>query len=318
MTKSLARKKLEGRLIGGNYSDLANYSALFERTHDGILLLDPARFEILQANPACAALLGAAQDDLVGQELPLYFDEFTRARLATFLKQASTATLDLLWSSTRGRVQLELSVSTLQLADYCTVLQLIVRDVTALRERQARLERLSLTDELTGLPNRRAFNDRLAELHASNRPYTVLLLDVDHFKHFNDRNGHAAGDVALQAVARVLLRHAGDQVFVARYGGEEFVAIVHGGEAEGAAPDAAQAIAQSVAESIRQAVQSARVPHGEHQPLGCLSVSIGGCLRSAGLTAEQISKQSDDALYASKEGGRNRVTFARASDREEK
>lgn len=303
--KSIARKKLEGRLVGGNFSDLANYSDLFEHTHDSILLLDLGRFEVLQCNPACEVTLGVTSADLVGQELGSFFDEFTRARLETFLAQTPQTALDLRWTSTKTQVTLELSVSRLELADYCTVLQLIARDVTTVRAQQLTLESLSVTDELTGLSNRRAYNQKLECAHEaaekSGTPYAVLLLDVDNFKHFNDRNGHAAGDAALRELGRILKSCQTPTIAPARYGGEEFVLIVQ--------PAAREKVLE-LAEKIRATVQASQVAHATAQPLGFLSVSIGVAFWRPGQAVLKAAQDADQALYECKEKGRNRVCIA--------
>jgi diguanylate cyclase (GGDEF)-like protein/PAS domain S-box-containing protein len=309
--KSIARKKIEGRIVGGNFADLANYSDLFQRTHDCILLLDASTYEVLQCNPACARTLGVATEDLVDQRLVEFFDEFTRARLEQFLAQAvakpaahpaSQPSIDLRWASTSVELTLELTASPLRLADYCTVIQLIARDVTAIRAQQKTLESLSTTDELTGLNNRRALNQHLDRVHASQQSYAVLLMDVDNFKHFNDRNGHAAGDAALKEIGRILGPLGQEPgVFAARYGGEEFTVVVS---------PAPRERVDALAERIRATVQASQVPHAEAQPLGFLSVSIGVAESREGQSALETAKLADEALYASKEAGRNRVTRA--------
>lgn len=303
--KSIARKKLEGRLVGGNFSDLANYSELFERTHDCILLLDLEHFEILQCNPACETTLGVSVTDLVGNELLSFFDEFTRARLDAFLAQTPKTSIDLKWSSTKTQVTLELSVSKMEIADYCSVLQLIARDVTAIRSQQLRLESLSITDELTGLSNRRAFNQHLESMHAAAEKhsvaYAVVMLDVDNFKHFNDRNGHAAGDAALKEIGKILSVQKSAEVFPARFGGEEFVLVIR-------ATDSGRV--HTLAEEFRAAVEQSDVPYAKQQPLGFLSVSVGVAFWESGLTAQSVTERADRALYESKEKGRNRVSVS--------
>ncbi len=300
--KSIARKKLEGKLVGGNFSDLANYSDLFESMHDCVLLLDLGPFEVLQCNPACEKTLGVSSADLVGQDLGSFFDEFTQKRLNTFLAEASRGSIDLRWTSTMTEVTLELSVTRLELADYCSVLQLIARDVTAIRAQQKALESASTTDELTGISNRRAFNQELDRVHAeslkSSQPYAVLLMDVDNFKLFNDKNGHAAGDVALKEIGKILKAYNKPGIFPARYGGEEFVVVAHPAQLDKV---------KALAEDIRLTVQKSQVPHAEKQPLGFLSVSVGVAFWESGQTSAAVCKRADDGLYVCKEKGRNQV-----------
>lgn len=167
----------------------------------------------------------------------------------------------------------------------------------------ARLERLAVTDGLTGLHNHRYFQEALAAEHArwgrTGHAFAVVLMDVDHFKHYNDTQGHPAGDEVLRAVATTLKDHTRDTDVVARYGGEEFVVLLPETDIEAAA---------AVAEKLRAAIAALPVPHAEKQPLGALTVSAGvaACPRHAP-TAEALVSAADAALYAAKHAGRNRV-----------
>lgn len=171
----------------------------------------------------------------------------------------------------------------------------------AARELEA-LAGLARRDALTGLPNRRAFDEALArELARADRggaPLAVVALDVDHFKRVNDAHGHAAGDAALRAVAeraRGALR-AGD--LLARVGGEEFGALL---------PGAALADAREVAERIRAAVEAAPVPVTAASVPLRLTVSLGCAARVSGEAAAALVGRADARLYDAKRGGRNRV-----------
>lgn len=161
-------------------------------------------------------------------------------------------------------------------------------------------------DALTGLYNRKYLADRLpAELRRAEgygSPLSVILFDVDHFKHYNDHNGHPAGDACLKAVARIAREETRGSHFVARYGGEEFLVV-----AVDTSPE--QALAE--AERIRAAVASADIEAAAAQPLGCLSVSLGVATFPAhGRTMPELIEAADAALYRSKQTGRNRVTEA--------
>jgi two-component system, cell cycle response regulator len=162
------------------------------------------------------------------------------------------------------------------------------------------LERLSLADPLTGLGNRRAFDDALREELArtsrSGAPLGLVMLDVDHFKDFNDRHGHQAGDEALVAVAEALRGAARAEDRACRIGGEEFALLL---------PGAAEAAAAAVAERVRAAVAA------DTRPAGRLTVSLGVAAAGPGATAEGLVQQADLRLYAAKEGGRDRVVARR-------
>jgi len=160
-------------------------------------------------------------------------------------------------------------------------------------------------DFLTGLLNRRAFSERASrswrQAMRSQQPVAVLMLDVDHFKPYNDHYGHAAGDLALQAVARTLGQHAQRPLdMLARYGGEEFVGLWVG---------ASQAAMLELAERIRADVEALALPHAQAGGVQVVTLSIGLAYwpspQPNGL--EEAQRLADEALYAAKAQGRNRV-----------
>jgi len=191
------------------------------------------------------------------------------------------------------------------------VLMVEERAGAELKEANRRLEELSVTDALTGLSNRRHFDRLLASewSRAARRgcPFTVLMVDVDHFKRFNDRYGHLAGDDCLARIAGVLktfTRRSGD--VAARYGGEEF-AIVYS--------DMPADVAARMAETVRQGVEGLAIPH-EDSPFGRVTLSVGVATMAASrdIAAEAVLKRADEALYEAKASGRNVVRAARAAD----
>lgn len=168
------------------------------------------------------------------------------------------------------------------------------------------LERMAWEDKLTGLANRRRFDAVLAEeWRRSSRmgvPLSLLLLDVDHFKLFNDTYGHTAGDACLTLVGGVLassVKRAGD--FAARYGGEEFVVLLF---------HTSRADAQAMAERLRHAVHALGVDHAM-SPHGVVSVSIGGAtvVPKPEDLPQILIDHADEALYRAKEAGRNQVVW---------
>jgi len=177
-----------------------------------------------------------------------------------------------------------------------------------LEEANARLNRLAVTDGLTGLYNHRYFHEQLQqEVERSLRagtPAALLMIDVDHFKKYNDRQGHPAGDEALRTVARIISEDRRQVDVCARYGGEEFAIVLHDVTREGAV---------EVAEKIRARVAAAPIAHADQQPLGRLTVSIGvaACPQDA-QTAEALLEVADVALYRAKKSGRDTVVQAGA------
>ncbi|RMH45364.1 MAG: diguanylate cyclase [Deltaproteobacteria bacterium] len=182
----------------------------------------------------------------------------------------------------------------------------VAERTSELAEANARLAQLAVTDGLTGLYNHRHFHERLAlEVERSARnglPLSLLMIDVDHFKHYNDHNGHPAGDEVLRELAHLMGdgRRAND--FCARYGGEEFAIVL---------VDTSKLTAAQVAERLRARVADYPFAHAETQPLGRLSVSIGvASFPDDAAGAEALVRQADAALYAAKHGGRNCVVLA--------
>ncbi|MDP2007127.1 MAG: diguanylate cyclase [Rubrivivax sp.] len=168
------------------------------------------------------------------------------------------------------------------------------------------LAQLSDTDALTGLPNRRHFDRRLAEecgrAARHGVPLALLIFDVDHFKRYNDRHGHPAGDACLRRVAEVLREMARRPTdLVARIGGEEFAMLL---------PHFARAEAQGQAERCLAALDAAALPHGDSPVAPQVTVSGGGVQvqgGEAGLTPAWLLARADAALYAAKQAGRRRV-----------
>jgi diguanylate cyclase (GGDEF)-like protein len=170
----------------------------------------------------------------------------------------------------------------------------------------ARLERLSHRDALTGIANRRSFEQVLprewARALQGGHSFTVVVFDVDHFKAYNDHYGHPAGDRVLRRVARSLAaglcpeeRHR-----IARYGGEEFVLVLSGLSDEAAA---------ELAESLRSAVTTLAIPHGLGGSEGVVTLSGGlaSCVAQPGSSAKEVLAAADTMLYAAKAAGRNRL-----------
>lgn len=159
--------------------------------------------------------------------------------------------------------------------------------------------RLVLTDPLTGIANRLAFEERMAlqcrRLAADTEPASLLVLDIDHFKRINDRYGHGAGDRALSIVARQLRDALARPAFLARYGGEEFAAILPG-------HDRAQAL--EVADTLRRHIGGLGF-HVEQQPVR-VTLSCGLTQLRPGDEPQRAFERADQALYRAKRGGRDR------------
>jgi len=167
---------------------------------------------------------------------------------------------------------------------------------------------LAIRDGLTGLFNHRHGEDRLVDevdrARKFNRHLSLLFIDLDNFKFFNDKHGHLAGDEVLHSLGKLMSGATRDADTLARWGGEEFIII---------APETNEQQACQLAESIRKQVAEYAFPHADQQPLGYVSLSIGVATMSDGIAnAEQLLKLADKAVYRAKESGRNRTVFCRS------
>jgi diguanylate cyclase (GGDEF)-like protein len=170
-------------------------------------------------------------------------------------------------------------------------------------EKAEQFQLISITDPLTGMLNRRYLEERLAEeLKRSKRQdyaMSFMMIDIDDFKHYNDRNGHQAGDLALEMTAQCLKSALRGADVASRYGGEEFCILL---------PQTGLAEAVAIAERIKRRIERTRFPHGKTQPLGAVTISIGVSAFSPEIeTPEAIIGDADRALYLAKHQGKNRV-----------
>lgn len=169
---------------------------------------------------------------------------------------------------------------------------------------------MAIRDGLTGLFNHRHAQDRLAEefdrAKKFGRDLSILFMDLDHFKFFNDTHGHQAGDDLLQMLGALLTQNTRESDVIARWGGEEFIII---------APETGSKQACVLAEKIRTQVAEYDFPHSSEQPLGVLSVSIGVATTTESVDdVERLVKLADDGAYHAKENGRNRAIFCGGED----
>lgn len=190
--------------------------------------------------------------------------------------------------------------------------RMLGREQQSLEETHLQLQALTMTDGLTHIANRRCFDNALSQEWSrqlrSESPLSVLMIDVDYFKQFNDRYGHQGGDDCLRQIATTLSSHArrpGD--IAARYGGEEFTLIL---------PLSRQEDAESIAQQICQSIATLQIPH-EGSPLGLVTVSIGVAtmIPLGQIGPEQLLMRADEALYQAKHAGRNQVMTYRYEEK---
>jgi diguanylate cyclase len=171
------------------------------------------------------------------------------------------------------------------------------REISSLRAELVEVRRQANTDPLTGLANRRRFDDVLAEASGRDQAYSLILLDIDHFKRINDADGHAFGDHVLRMVSQAIGRVLRRGTFLARVGGEEFAIVVAKGPAE----------ALVIAERVRQSIEKLRLHNASREIR--LTVSLGIAASCHAVMPGDVYELADAALYRSKNAGRNRVTL---------
>jgi diguanylate cyclase (GGDEF)-like protein len=183
-----------------------------------------------------------------------------------------------------------------------------LRDMTDQKRAETALKILAASDGLTGLANRRSFDQTLAmewsRAQRTKKPLSLLFADVDHFKLYNDLHGHQKGDECLRAVASVIGENALRPADLsARYGGEEFATIM---------PETDQKGARKVAERLRHVLAELRLHHGAASagPLVTLSIGIATLVPGEDTCPDLLLTQADQALYAAKHSGRNCVVSA--------
>ncbi|MDB5793115.1 MAG: diguanylate cyclase [Massilia sp.] len=311
-------------------ADLAFAYQLMEMLAIPAFVLD-AQAQVLIWNRACERLTGVPASEIVGTDHHWRcFYEEPRPTLADLVIQNRTDEIRRIYPL-HGKAQS--AASPLSVETWCDMpragrrrylaadaspifddngrLKAVVetlRDLTEEKMAQLALEKLASRDGLTGLANRRCFDDTLAAEWARAlrqcQPLSLLMVDVDNFKAYNDANGHLGGDECLKRIATAVASEMRANDLVARYGGEEFAVILPNQSLKGAA---------IVAERIRRRVEALQLPNGQ-APLRQVTVSIGAATAIAGLDnqASELVAIADAALYRAKHLGRNRISLPMA------
>ena len=280
-------------------------------------------------NRACAMLTGVPAEDVIGTtdhwrsfydaRRPLLADllilnrtdELHRLYARAHLGAASSGQLyaetwcDMPHGGKRRYLAADASPIFDEHGDMVAVVQTL-RDITDEKTAQIALEQLATRDGLTGLANRRCFDDTLraewARALRQHQPLSLLMVDVDNFKSYNDAHGHLGGDECLQRIASAVGSEMRANDLVARYGGEEFAVILPNQSLKGAA---------IVAERIRSRVERLQLAHGGSTGMGFVTVSIGAATAFAASDTDpsQLVATADAALYRAKHMGRNRISL---------
>lgn len=282
--------------------------ATIESAANGILTLDAAG-HVLEANPSCEQLFGFSAEELQGVHIGMLFNplggDLSPQSLLGHPRELS--------ARHRSGLELALQITVAEVrTDTTHLFVCIVTDFTERKRQEERLKRAnellarqSTTDGLTGVGNRRLFDQLLQQewqrSARADKPLALVLVDIDHFKQYNDCYGHVAGDDCLRRVATLLRSCVGrGGEFVCRYGGEEFAVLLVDTDLAGA-----QVVAQRCLDSVRLAA----IEH-EASPVRrsvSLSIGVAASVGSARLPAQRLIEAADAALYQAKQGGRARL-----------
>ena len=278
---------------------------------EGLLIIE-ADGRIQFTNPACDKYLGYPANELSGKTIadllnPMvaqeYLDYFERYAAAPESAHSHGTREVIIRHSNGSSVCMDLTLTPMYLREPLFIG--LLHDITHHKLSEDALQRAAMVDPLTKIANRRHFDTFLEKewqrAIRSGLPLSLVVMDVDHFKLYNDTLGHAAGDVCLQQVAQAIHSHALRPTdLAARYGGEEFVLLFAETDSDSA---------YLLAESIRAHVESLQLPHPRSPTSPWITVSIGvSTIRPGQLdNIESLFVAADRAMYAAKEGGRNQV-----------
>jgi len=304
---------IEARDVVQRWSSIGEQQALFryllDQISDGILIIDPDSGVVLDTNRAAYKRLGYIKEDLVGNRLASIVSGLPDdVSLRQFMENRGSPNSVLIEGYHRhrdgSRIPMETNARLIELDSQSYVVA-IARDITDRKRLEDELRQLSTEDSLTGVYNRRYFDDMLEQewrrMMRVQRPLGLLMIDVDYFKHYNDTYGHVGGDVCLRQIAAELknqMRRAGD--IIARYGGEEFAVIL---------PETDLKTATELAETLRETVADLRLEHAgiDERQIITVSVGVATIIPTADQTPLKLLTFSDKALYAAKACGRNLV-----------
>jgi diguanylate cyclase (GGDEF)-like protein/PAS domain S-box-containing protein len=329
-TDNTARKQIEAERmqLGQRLRDQQFYTrSLFEANIDALMTTDPSGI-ITDVNKQMEALTGCTRDELIGAPFKNHFTDPARAEASIKLVLSKNKITNYeLTARDRNGKETVVSYNATTFYDRDRRLQGVfaaARDITERKKAEAQILALALHDTLTGLPNRRLLNDRLDQAMTASKRNTsygaLIFLDLDNFKPLNDTHGHHVGDLLLIEVAQRISHCVRAVDVVARFGGDEFVVILS--ELGKAEPDAVEQ-AGSVAEKIRTSLDKPYVL--KLRPEGKSEITVEHhCTASIGLmlfmnhavSAEDIIKWADKAMYQAKEAGGNQVRFFAAEQTE--
>lgn len=286
----------------------SRFRSVVDAAYDAIITIDQ-QHHITLFNRAAENLFGYSSAEMLGEPIERLLPQKFREHHARYVQQFARSPVRSRQMDERNRVYgqhrdgsllpVEIAISKINVEGLIEFTA-VIRDITDRVRLMDLLQKQAVTDELTGLPNRREFLDVVEKVLAQDEALSVFILDIDHFKKINDSYGHDVGDEVLRILAKVGMASSRKADVFARWGGEEFVAALPGTDADGA---------RVVAEKLRLKFEQQDFAHewrnGNAVPF---TVTIGVTTRAPGeRDLNAMLKRADEALYRAKESGRNRV-----------
>ncbi|MEH2500250.1 diguanylate cyclase (GGDEF)-like protein/PAS domain S-box-containing protein [Bradyrhizobium sp. AZCC 1678] len=286
----------------------SRFRSVVDAAYDAIITVDQEH-NITLFNRAAENLFGYDASEVIGHPLVNLLPEKFRSHHSAYIHQFSRSPVNSRQMDERNRIwgqhrdgtllPVEIAISKINVGGLLEFTA-VIRDITDRVRLMDLLQKQAVTDELTGLPNRREFLEIMEKVLESDEQLAVLMLDIDYFKKVNDTYGHDAGDEVLRVLSKIGMAASRKMDVFARWGGEEFVAALTGLDAEHA---------RATAEKLRTTFEKQDFEHdwsiGHAIPF---TVSIGVATRADGENdLDAIMKRADEALYQAKENGRNRV-----------
>jgi diguanylate cyclase (GGDEF)-like protein/PAS domain S-box-containing protein len=286
----------------------SRFRSVVDAAYDAIVTIDQ-QHNITLFNRAAELLFGYTQDEMIGQPLTNLLPERFREHHDSYVQRFARSPVNSRQMDERNRIYglhrdgtllpVEIAISKINV-DGVIEFTAVIRDIADRIHLMDLLQKQAETDELTGLPNRRAFTDTAENLFRRDETISLFILDIDHFKKVNDTWGHDIGDEVLKALASVGRVNSRKMDIFARLGGEEFVGVLPGTDLE-----QAKAIAEKLRGVIEEQCFEFKWKDGNTIPF---TVSIGVATRRPGESeVGTVLKRADEALYKAKQGGRNRV-----------
>jgi diguanylate cyclase (GGDEF)-like protein/PAS domain S-box-containing protein len=303
LAAELQAKEAVFRLLAEESSDMVTRIGMDERIH----YISPSSARVVGWRPeqlmGTSALAGVNAEDLPRVEQMVAALKRGEAEDARIVYRSRHREKKEIWIESTMRVTKDFGTGEIN------GVVAISRDMTEHKSLEQKLAALATMDGLTGIANRRHFDERLenewARAGREGTTLSLLLIDVDHFKKFNDEYGHLAGDACLQAVAKILAEQARRPAdVVARFGGEEFVLLLPNTDATGC---------RQIGEAIRQSLAQLGIVHALNLPSKQLTVSVGGTTTSCGgaqASCLSLVEAADCALYSAKKDGRDRLVMS--------